>query len=65
MPTMRIVLQVNEQEALQEMAKRELRDPRAQAVFIIRHKLKEIGLLSVGENTAVKGEQNARNENAQ
>lgn len=46
MATLKIVLPIDEQEALQILAQRELRDPRAQAVLLIRDGLQRYGLLS-------------------
>ena len=45
MPVMKFVLRDNEHTALQTLAEKEMRDPRAQAVIIIRRELQRNGLL--------------------
>jgi hypothetical protein len=47
-----ITLQQNEREALRELARRERRDPRAQAAFLLREKLIEHGYLSADATPA-------------
>lgn len=46
MPILKIVLDVDERNALGQLAEVEKRDPRAQAAFIIRQQLEKLGLLS-------------------
>ena len=53
MPILKIVLDVDERNALGQLAEVEKRDPRSQAAFIIRRELEELGLLSPIEETAV------------
>ncbi|MCA9925547.1 MAG: hypothetical protein KC421_24420 [Anaerolineales bacterium] len=52
MPSMRIVLQEYENVALKKLAERELRDPRSQALLIIRRELERCGLLEGNEETS-------------
>ena len=53
MPILKIVLDVDERNALGQLAEVEKRDPRSQAAFIIRRELEQLGLLSPIEETAV------------
>lgn len=46
MPMLKVFLQTRESEALQKIAEREYRDPRAQAALIIRRALESAGLLT-------------------
>jgi alpha-galactosidase len=47
-----LVLDAAERQALEELAERELRDVRQQAILIIRRELQRLGLLSVEGETA-------------
>ncbi len=46
----------DEREALNVLAQRERRDIRAQAAFLIRHDLRQRGLLPIEENTAISNQ---------
>jgi len=47
MPTMKVLLQPKEHEALLTLAQRERRKPRVQAAIAIRQRLEELGLLPI------------------
>jgi hypothetical protein len=48
---LKVILETRESEALQVLAEREFRDPRAQAALIIRRALEDAGLLPPGAGT--------------
>ncbi|MCI0398235.1 MAG: hypothetical protein L0322_25345 [Chloroflexi bacterium] len=63
MPTLNIVLDERTRDALREFARREVRDPRGQAIVIIRKELERQGYLSAEPQSqparAVEGASNA------
>ena len=50
MPSIKIILSEQEEQSLNDLAKRQLRDPRAQILFLIRRQLVLFGLLSDEED---------------
>jgi hypothetical protein len=45
MPTLTVVIAENEKKALEDLAQKELRDPRAQMLFILRNELARLGYI--------------------